>query len=183
MRRSRAAGLTMIEILIGVAVFALIVTVAMVVLQRGQSNFSAGVAVANLRQRAGSALDRIATELRMGGLSTVEIYEGGVLTNTTGNRVDFRRSVGSDGYEPIWGNRVSFRQVGDEVLRLELDSGGSVVSQGRITSDVTELHFERITDVGDAEQVLIRLDLQVPHFAGTRPPYASSVHTTVTFRN
>jgi len=182
-KRSRSAGLTMIEILIALAVFGIILTLAMIILLRGQSTFSAGVAVSSLRRRAASSVDRIATELRMGGLSTVEIYDGGVLTNTTGNRVDFRRSVGSDGYEPVWGNTVSFRQVGDRVIRYEVDSGGSVVSEGRIVGDVTELHFERTTDAAGAEQVLIRLSVEVRHAADTRPPYVSSFHTTVTFRN
>jgi len=182
-KRSRSVGLTMIEIMVGLAVFALISTLAMVILQRGQSNFSAGVAVSSLRRRASESLDRIAMEVRMGGLSTVEVYDEGVLTNTTGDRVDFRKAVGSDGWEPTWGNKVSFRHVGDEIIRFEIGSGSSVISQGRIASDVAELYFERNTDADGAEQLLIRLGLQVPHVAGTRPPYASSVHTTVTFRN
>jgi len=182
-KRSRIAGLTMIEILIGVAVFAIIVTLAMVILQTGQSSFSAGVAVSSVRRRASSSLDRIAMELRMAGLSTVEVYDGGVLTNTTGDRVDFRKAVGSDGWEPTWGDKISFQNVGDQVIRVETDDGGSVISQGRIVGDVTELYFERITDAAGAEQLLIRLGLEAPQVAGTRPAYGSSVRTTVTFRN
>ena len=119
----------------------------------------------------------------MAGLSTVEVYDGGVLTNTTGDRVDFRKAVGSDGWEPTWGNKVSFRNVGDRVLRVETDDVGSVISQGRIVGDVTELHFERTTDAAGAEELLIRLSLESPRVVGTRPAYESSVHTTVTFRN
>jgi len=181
-RRTGREGMTLLEVVVGSAIFAAMIGIAMMLLKSGQDAYSAGVVVSNLRQKATSTLDRMAVELRLAGVSTVGVYDGGTLTNTTGDRADFKKAVGSDGFEPIWGNTISFRLNGDRVERLELDDGGNVISQGAITSRASELYFERSTVGAGADRLTIRVTLVVPQVGGTRKPYTATAETTVTFR-
>ncbi len=181
-RRAGNSGMTLLELVVGSAIFMMMIGLVMVLLGAGQDSYNTGVIRSNLRERAAAALERIVTEVRPAGVSTLEVYDGGTLTNTNGDRVDFRKAVGSDGFDPTWGNRVSYRLSGDNVLRIELRDSGQVISQGVVNGGVSDLYFEVSRDTNGAEKLLIRLTLQAAA-AGGRPPHTATAQTTVTFRN
>ena len=80
-RNHRASGYSLVELLVGLAVFAVVITAALLVYDRSNKDFKAGMESSNLQQNTRVAFDSMVADLRRTGF---DFDRDGIPTVSTG---------------------------------------------------------------------------------------------------
>ena len=167
--------MSLADLLVAVAIFAVIGTTMLTLLDEGQRAWAFGIARAETQQSARVALARLATEIRLAGRGV-----GGfdAVALAAPDAIVLQQDLDGDGVIAINGERITWRLVGTVLRR---DAGGGLQP---IVNGVTRLaltYFDAAgaptTTPGDVRSVEVTL--------ATRPDYsvvASNVSTVLTTR-
>ncbi len=173
-----AAGYSLPELLVGVAVLGLVLSAVLGILQASLQAYRWGAARVEAQQSARIALERMIKELREAGYDPRAAgIEGIVVAEPT--RVVFQRDLDGDGVVDATSERVTFLlRPGDSVLRR--DAGGGAQP---IINDVRRFHltyFDEADHVTPDPATVVSIQIEIE--VGSAHA-AVVMRTQVTLRN
>ena len=170
-----AARVSLADLLVAVAIFALVGTVAVTLLDEGQRAWAFGIARAETQQSARVALARLATEIRLAGRG-VGAFDAVALAAP--DAIVLQQDLDGDGLIAINGERVTWRLVGTVLRR---DAGGGLQPIVNGVARLTLTYFDA-TGAPTATPGAVR---SVEIVLATRPDYSvagSNVSTVFSTR-
>ena len=113
--RNESGGFTFVELMIAMAVFAIISTVGIRLVLNGTGAYRQGISVADLEARTSRTLERVVRELSKASSASIV-----VLSPMVGVQLDFQQSQGVVGTAVQWGPQMRYALV---MTPGELDNG------------------------------------------------------------
>lgn len=182
---TQAKGFTLVELLVALAVVALVLAGTLGVLLQGQQSYLFGLGRLEAQQNARAALERMAQEIRTAGFDPIGADFPAIL-NPTSTSLTIQKDLNGNGMIDATGETITYLLRGT-TLRRNAGGGAQPVIEGvqGLTFTYLDADGAPATEPQRISTVIIALTVQADSFPAVtaRGALAATMRTQVRLRN